>query len=161
MNFLRFLLFLALATWLGALIFFPIVASIAFSELPSAHLAGIVVRNSLQALHHIGLIAGAIFLVSSLVYDRALEGRLRPLRASHVGIMIMLLLTAVSQFRIIPRMESLRASAGEIASLPASSPIRLEFGRLHARSVRVEGAILVLAVMVLYLTARRFGSPTS
>lgn len=148
-------MFLALATWLGALIFFPIVANIAFSALPSAHLAGVVVRNSLQALHWIGLIAGPVFLLCSSLYDRAVNGRFRPLRASHVGVLVMLLLTAVSQFKIIPRMNSLRASAGEIASLSLSDPVRQEFERLHARSVQVEGTILLLAIAILYLTSRR------
>jgi hypothetical protein len=153
-NFLRFLMFLALATWLGGLIFFPIVANIAFSALPSAPLAGMVVRNSLQALHWIGLIAGPVFLISSLVYDRAINGRFRPFRASHVAVIVMLLLTAVSEFKIIPRMDGLRASAGEIASLSPSNPVRQEFERLHARSVQIEGVILLLAIAALYLTSR-------
>jgi hypothetical protein len=148
-------MFLALATWLGGLIFFPLVANIAFSALPSTHLAGMVVRNSLQALHWMGLIAGPVFLISSLVYDRAVNGRFRPFRASHVVVTIMLLLTAVSEFKIIPRMDSLRASAGEIASLSPSHPVRQEFERLHARSVEVEGMVLVLAIAALYLTSRR------
>ena len=151
-------MFFTLATWLGGLIFFPVVANIAFSALPTAHLAGMVVGNSLHALHWIGLTAGPLFLAASLLYDRAADGRWRAFRASHVGMVLMLSLTAVSEFRIIPRMDALRASSGEIATLPPSSPIRLEFESLHARSVRVEGTILLLAVVVLYLTSSRFGS---
>ena len=55
MNFLRFLMLLAIAIWLGALIFFPVVAQISFTALPSPHLAGLVVRNSLIALHWMGM----------------------------------------------------------------------------------------------------------
>ena len=154
-NFFRFLMFFSLATWLGALIFFPIVASIAFSALPSTHLAGVVVGNSLQALHWMGLIAGPLFVICSSLYDRVVDGRFQPFRASHLGVIVMLLLTAFSQFKIIPRMDSLRASAGEIAALSLSNPVRQEFERLHARSVQVEGAILLLAIAALYLTSRR------
>jgi hypothetical protein len=48
MNLLRFLMLLALAVWIGALVFFPVVAQISFFALPSVHLAGLVVRNSLD-----------------------------------------------------------------------------------------------------------------
>jgi hypothetical protein len=151
---------LTLALWLGALIFFPVVASIAFSVLPAAHLAGLLVRSSLLALHWIGLFSGPVFLAASALYDRALEGQIRVFRASHAAIVLMVLLTALSQFRIVPRMDGLRAAAGDMASLAPSSPIRLEFDSLHTRSVHIESTTLVLAVMVLYLTSRRFGSPT-
>ena len=152
---------LALATWLGALVFFPITAATAFSVLPTPHLAGMVVRNSLRALHSLGLLAGSIFLASSLFYDRALDGRFRWLRGTHAGVLLMLSLTAVSQFWIIPHMDALRASAGEMAWLQPTNPVRLEFDRLHARSVDVEGATLAVGLIVLYLTSRRFASPSS
>ena len=51
MTFLRFLMLLALVVWLGALIFFPVVAQTSFTVLPSAHLAGLVVRGTLLTLH--------------------------------------------------------------------------------------------------------------
>ena len=160
-SILQFLTFFALAAWLGSLIFFPVVASVAFAVLPTAHLAGMVVRNSLDALHWIGLVAGLVFLISSLFYDRVVEGGFRPFRASHIAILVMLSLTAVSEFRIIPRMDALRAAAGEIASLAPNSPVRVEFESLHARSVHLEGTILLLAVLVLFLTSRRFASVTA
>ena len=39
MTFLRFMILLALAIWIGALIFFPVVAQTSFTVLPSTHLA--------------------------------------------------------------------------------------------------------------------------
>ena len=158
MNFLRFLMLLALAVWLGGLIFFPVVAQKAFSALPSTHLAGQMVRDSLRELHWMGFISGLVFLASSLLYNRAMLGRTRVFAMSHILVAAMLSLTAVSQFRIIPRMDSLRASAGELASLSGDNPIRQQFDSLHAWSTRVEGAILLLGLVVLYLTSRRFSS---
>jgi hypothetical protein len=155
MNFVRFLMVLALTVWLGALIFFPVVAQISFSVLPSAHLAGLVVRNSLIALHWMGMIAGAVFLTCSLLENRFARGYFFLFRLSHMLLLAMLALTAISQFKIIPRMDALRAAAGEIASLPASSPVRMEFDSLHAWSTRIEGLVLVLGLIVLYLTTRR------
>jgi len=151
-------MFLALAVWLGALIFFPLVAQTSFSVLPSAHLAGLVVRGSLLKLHWIGMICGAIFLMSSLLYNRLLLGRTRMLALSHILVLLMLALTALSQFRIIPQMESLRLAAGEINTLAPSDPVRMQFDSLHVWSTRIEGTVLVLGIAVLYALSRRLAS---
>jgi len=149
---------LALAVWLGALIFFPFVAATAFSALPSAHLAGLVVRGSLLHLHTIAFVCGAVFLVCSLLYNHVLLGRLMLLALSHVLIIVMLALTAISQFRIIPQMEALRVVAGEINQLAISDPTRAQFNSLHVWSTRVEGAVLVLGIILLYLTSKRLAT---
>src|SRR5579864_8308634 len=155
MNFVRFLMLLALTVWLGALIFFPVVAQISFSVLPSAHLAGLVVRNSLIALHWMGMSAGLAFLACSLIENRFARGYFSAFRPTHMLVFLMLVLAAISQFGIIPRMDALRAAAAEIALLAASSPVRIEFDSLHAWSTRIEGTVMVLGLFVLYLTVRR------
>lgn len=161
MNFLRFLMFLALGVWIGGLIFLPIVAQISFSMLPSPHLAGLVVRNSLVALHWIGLCGGGLFLLCSLIDNQITRGKLAWLLPSHLVVLVMLGLTAISQFSTIPRMDALRTSAGEISTLPADSPIRNEFDALHSTSTHIEGAVLLLGIILLYLTSRRLASPRS
>ncbi len=158
MTFLRFLMLLALAVWLGGLIFFPVVAQTAFSVLPSTHLAGLVVRGSLITLHWMAFISGIMFLASSLIYNRATQGRPRALALSHILVITMLALTAISQFYIIPRMDTLRASAGEMSSLAADNPVRQQFDSLHVWSTRLEGTVVLLGLIVLYSTACRFDS---
>jgi hypothetical protein len=155
---LRFLLLLSLAVWLGALIFFPVVAQTSFAALPSAHLAALVVRGSLLKLHWMGIGCGVVFFVSSLLYNHILLGRARALAFSHILVFVMLALTALSQFRIIPRMETLRMAAGEINLLPPSDPIRMQFDSLHVWSTRIEGTVLVLGMAVLFLISRRLAS---
>ena len=161
MTFLRFLMLLALVVWLGDLIFFPVVAQTSFTVLPSAHLAGLVVRGTLITLHKMAFISGAIFLVSSLLYNRATQGTARALSLSHVLILAMLALTAISQFKIIPKMDTLRAAAGEISTLAADNPLHQQWDSLHAWSTRLEGTVLTLGLIVLYATARRFNSRRS
>ena len=158
MTLLRFLMLLSLAVWLGALTFFPVVAQMSFSTLPSAHLAGLVVRGSLLKLHWMGFACGVVFLASSLLYNRVLLGKTRVFALSHILVTAMLALTALSQFRIIPRMETLRLAAGEINALAPTDPVRMQFDSLHVWSTRVEGTVLVLGAIVLYLASRRFGS---
>ena len=158
MSFLRFLMLLSLVTWIGALIFFPVVAQISFTVLPSTHLAGLVVRNSLITLHWMGFVSGTLFLACSLLYNRVSIGRFRVTALSHILMIAMLALTALSQFKIIPRMDALRSSAREISALPAGPPISAQFNSLHTWSTRIEGAVLILGLLVLYSVGRRFSS---
>jgi hypothetical protein len=60
---LRTLLYLALVVWLGAEIFFPIVAAITFQTLtPDTHKAGSIVGELLRILHGMGLVSGMVAL---------------------------------------------------------------------------------------------------
>lgn len=157
MSFLRYLMLLSLIFWLGGLIFFAfVVAPAAFSVLPTRHLAGNVVARSINGLHWIGLLAGLVYLFSSVLYTRAKSGSFRVLTARNVIIVLMLALTLISQFGIIPRMDTLRASIGEIDSVPADNPARMQFDALHVWSTRVEGGVLLLGLVAAYLTANAF-----
>jgi hypothetical protein len=55
-------------------------------------------------------------------------------------------------------MDTLRASAGEISTLATDGPIRQQWDSLHNWSTRLEATVLVLGLIVLYATARRFSS---
>ncbi len=153
MSFLRYLMLLSLVVWVGGLIFFPVVAQTAFSVLPTRHLAGTVVGRSLGILHWMGMVSGIVFLVTSLAYSRFRTGTAHVFAARNLLICIMLALTLISQFGIIPRMDALRASIGEIDSVPPDNPVRMQFDALHVWSTRVEGSVLLLGLVVAYLTA--------
>jgi len=157
MTFVRFLMLLCLIVWLGALIFFPVVAQTSFSVLPSRHLAGNVVGRSLGILHWMGIISGFVFLACSLIYSRLSTGDFHFLAARNLLICLMLVLTLISQFSIIPRMDGLRASiGGEMDSVPMDSPVRTQFDSLHVWSERVEQAILLMGLVVVDLVASAF-----
>jgi uncharacterized membrane protein len=158
MSFLRFLMLLSLVCWIGGLIFFAFVlAPTAFSVLPSTHLAGNVVGRALGKLHWIAIVSGIVYLGSSLLYSRMVDGSAHVFGARHVLLCLMLALTLISQFGIIPRMDVLRASLGEVRSVPVDNPERVQFGALHVWSTRVEGAVLLLGLVVVYLTAQQLG----
>ena len=158
MTFLRFVMLLAVGIWVGALVFFPFVAQTAFSALSSPHSAGIVVRYSLRDLHWLGFISGLTFIAASIALNRIATGRMRVFRLTHILVIAMLALTALSQFSIMPGMERLRASVGEISALPAGDPIRSQFDSLHAWSTRIEGAVLALGLIVPYGVSRRLAA---
>jgi len=156
MSFLRFLMLVSLICWVGGLIFFAFVlAPTAFSVLPTTHLAGNVVGRTLGKLHWIGIASGIIFLASSMFYSRLTDGTAHVFAARHVLLCVMLALTLISQFGIIPRMDTLRASLGEVSAAPIDSPERAQFDALHVWSTRVEGAVLLLGLVAVYLTAQQ------
>src|SRR5450432_3541186 len=156
MSFLRFLMLLSLIVWLGGLIFFPVVAQTAFSVLPTRQLAGSMVGRSLGILHWMGIVSGVVFLVGSMLLSRLTTGEAHPFATRNLLICGMLGLTLISQFGIIPRMDAIRASIGEIDAAPADLPARLEFDALHHWSTRIESGVILLGLVVAYLTARSF-----
>jgi hypothetical protein len=53
-------------------------------------------------------------------------------------------------------MDALRASLGDVNAAPLDNPARIQFDALHVWSTRVESAVLLLGLVVVYLTARSF-----
>lgn len=154
MSFLRFVMVLSLVVWIGGLIFFAFVlAPTSFQVLPNTHLAGNVVGRALGKLHWIAIFSGIAFLFSSLLYSRLTSGTAHLLAMRHVLIILMLGLTLLSQFWIIPRMDTLRDSVGDFAAVPLNNPARVQFDALHVWSTRVEGAVLILGLVAVFLTA--------
>jgi uncharacterized membrane protein len=160
MPFLRFFMLLSLVVWIGGLVFFAFVlAPTAFNipaVLPNTHFAGNVVRVALSKLHWIAIASGIVFLISSLLYSRLTDGTAHVFAARHVLLCVMLALTLISQFGIMSRMDTLRVSLGDVNSAPVDNPARMQFEALHVWSTRVEGAVLLLGLVVVYLTARSF-----
>ncbi len=153
MSFLRFLMVLSLVVWIGGLIFFAFVlAPTAFQVLPNTHLAGNLVGRSLGKLHWLAIFSGVVFLITSLLYSYLTTGTAHVFALRHVVLCLMLALTLFSQFWMIPRMDTLRASVGDFATVPLTDPARVQFDALHAWSTRVESAVLLLGLAAVYLT---------
>lgn len=169
----RSLLLLCLVVWLGGLVFFgAVVAPVAFGTLMpmfsdpafGVHVAGTMVRNSLLALHWMGLVAGAA-MIFLLAVESSMRWTRRSIRPSFAVLAFMLALTAFSQFSILPRMEVLRSQHGtEIDNLTpegAGNPARVEFNRLHHLSTQLEGGVLLGGLALTVLLARPEPNPES
>jgi len=158
MSFLRFLMLLSLVVWIGGLVFFAFaLAPTAFHVLPTRLLAGTLVGKLLTKLHWIAIFSGIVFLISSLVYSRLTDGTAHVFAMRHVLICLMLGLTLFSQFWITPRMLTLRAEVSNFdTAATLDNPARVQFDALHVWSERVEGAVLLLGLVVVYLTAGVF-----
>jgi hypothetical protein len=151
----RTLLYLSLIVWLGAEIFFPIVAAITFSKLmPDTHTAGSIVGQLIHILHGMGLVSGMVALALLALAPAWGIYKPRAALAPMCLIVLMLALTVYSQFSIIPSMERDRVAAGgAIDTADASNVITVHFNKLHNRSEHVEEAILLLGLASVALVA--------
>src|SRR5271165_7196917 len=110
---LRTLLYLALAVWLGAEIFFPVVAAITFTTLrPDTHAAGAIVGQLLRILHGMGLVSGMVILALLALAPAWGIYKPRSVLAPMALVVLMIAFTVYSQFSIIPAMERDRVAAG-------------------------------------------------
>jgi uncharacterized membrane protein len=154
---LRILRLLAMVVWVGGLIFFAFVlAPVAFGTLPSTHLAGTVVGATLRILHLMGVYSGLIFVLATSVL---LKQAPRPIKGRYETQLllaaVMLAATAYLQVGVLPAMERDRAAAGgDIDASPLTSEPHQHFNRLHTRSERIEGGVLLCGLAIVVLMAR-------
>jgi len=157
MSIVRFLLLLSLVVWVGGIVFFAfVVAPTVFHPgiLPSRQLAGAVVSRSLSILHWMGLTCGLIFLVTSMIESQVMNGVPDFFSGRNVLVCCMILLTLIGMFAISTRMLELRNQMVFIDNVPHDDARRVEFNRLHVWSTRLESAVLLFGLAVIFLTSR-------
>ena len=144
---------LALVVWVGGIIFFAFVVAPTLFHALLPEQAGRVVGRSLTILHWMGIFSAMVFLFCSVFYSRLKYARFKAFTLANVLIVLMLVLTLISQFGITPRIRALRAELHPADSVQADTS---EFNRLHAWSTRLEGGVFFMGLVVIGLTARRF-----
>jgi uncharacterized membrane protein len=152
-TFLRFLQFFALGTWVGGIIFLSFVEAPGVFGILRANReqAGTIVGYSLTRLHYMGITATVVYLVAGLAVVKSAKWLVTP---AATLVLAMLALTVISQFAVRPRMAGLRTQMTSLDATPPENPPRIRFDRLHRVSVQLEGATLLMGVMVIFLTAR-------
>lgn len=147
-RFLRFVQFLTLGGWIGAIFYFAAVLAPGVFRLLAQDQAGLLIEFTLWRLHVMGEVAAVTFLFASIVL--AVSGAKRLIWPA-LCVMVMLALTMVSQHVVIRRMIDLRQQMISVASTPPSNPLRAEFDRLHGVSVDLEGVVLLVGLASLFL----------
>jgi uncharacterized membrane protein len=148
----KFLQVFALGTWIGSIIYLSfVVAPGAFATLKDTDQAGAMVGYALSRLHFLGLVAGILYLVLGFFLVRGMKDLLQP---AMLGVLLMVVLTAVSQGYVTSRMHDLRVKMVSVQATPKDDPSRVEFDRLHGMSVKLEVAVLLLGVVSLFFTVR-------
>ncbi|MBI3652616.1 MAG: DUF4149 domain-containing protein [Acidobacteria bacterium] len=144
---------LLIGLWLGSMAFFSFaLAPSAFAVLPSRHLAGLIVGNTLLKLEMIGLVVGVLLVLLQILKTRVVNRRGL---VNFLLLLVMLATTAALRFWISPAMNTLRqAMNGEIDNVPMTDPTRIQFNDLHQYSVRLMGITLVAGLALLFFTVR-------
>ena len=151
MNFLRTFEFLSLSVWLGSDVFLSfVVAPGAFRILASRDSAGAMVGYALWWMHVIGVVCGIAILLARLLRTRTLASLATPVS---LFVVLMILLTVVSQHAVSPKMAALRVQMGSIQAA-ADSPLLAEFGKLHRISVSLESGVLLAGFAAMYLMVK-------
>ena len=144
-----FVYLLAIACWLGAIVFFSFVtAPSVFTSLPIAE-AGKVISVIFPRYYAVGYIAGSVAVLMSILFTVA-----RPARGwwgiTTVLLALGLAITFYAGLVVLPRADKLRHVAEDSSPQPEQ---KAEFDRLHALSVYLNGAVLLLNVGALVTTA--------
>src|ERR1700761_3776417 len=109
-NFLRTVEFLCLSLWLGSDVFLSfVVAPGAVRVLAGRDQARAGVGYSLGWMHLIGVVCGVVFLVVRFLRMRSTATLVAP---ATLCVILMILLTVVSQRAVSPRMAALRVQMG-------------------------------------------------
>jgi len=149
-----------LSTWLGAAAFFSFVlAPVAFSVLPTQHLAGQIVSRTLTIVEIAGIAVGAILLLLSFL-SRGRRGKAFPFDLSALAV---IMLAMIGSKMVSGRMHALRVQAGEMLySLPASDSLRSAFDQLHHFSVGLMSlAMIVALVLIVRMLLGKSGLPAN
>src|SRR5947208_13524655 len=155
-SFLRTLEFLGLSLWLGSDVFLSlVVAPGAFKILASRDQAGAMVGFGLWWMHMIGVVGGIVILLARLARTRTFASLATP---AALCVVLMILLTVVSQHAVSPKMAALRVQMGSIQATVADSPLLVEFSRLHRASVSLESGVLLAGLAAMYLMAKDLGA---
>ena len=152
-SILRTIEFLALGVWLGSDVFLSfVVAPGAFRVLaPNRDQAGAIVGFSLTRMHLSGIALGIVFLLVRLVRTRSFASFVTP---AALCVVLMIALTAISQYTVSAKMAALRMQMGSIQATTADSPLLAEFSRLHTVSVSLESGVLLAGFAAMYLMVR-------
>ena len=145
----RCVFWLALAVWIGQIVFFSfVVAPTVFGAVPQ-ETAGQIVGAIFPRYYLLGTIAGVVALVAALGIGRA------PTTTSAwtavVVMLVMMLAATLYAGRVIqPRAQALRPQLHAAVVDPA---VRATFDTLHRRAVQLNGGVLLLGIAAICIAA--------
>ncbi len=153
---LRAIEILGLGLWLGSDVFLSfVVAPGAFRILASRDQAGAMVGFGLWWMHMIGVVCGIAILLARVVRTRTFASLATP---AALCVVLMILLTVVSQHAVTPKMEALRVQMGSIQATAADSPLLAEFSKWHWISVALESGVLLAGMAGMYLMVKELAT---
>jgi putative copper export protein len=157
---LRYAHLLALAVWIGSVVFLSFVAAPAlFGALPR-EMAGRATAAIFPPYHALGAACGLVAILTALLAAARAGAWTRPL-AIEIGMLVLMTgLTLCNRQTILPRAQAARAALAGPAGSPEPEAARARFAALHRISVALNGAVLLLGLGTLAIASvRPPGSP--
>ncbi len=150
MTVLLFLYLLAIACWIGSIIFFSfVIAPTVFRTLARPD-AGKLLAALFPRYYIVGYAAGAAALALAIYLLIARPGARLWWGAALLAIAIALGCTLYAGMVVRPRVDAIRTVSEEANPDPAR---KAEFDRLHHLSVILNGAVLLLDLLALFASA--------
>jgi len=150
---LRFVHLLSLAVWIGAVVFFSFVTAPAlFGALPR-EMAGRATAAIFPRYYVLGATCGGAALVSGALLALRSPGAVRWLLPEVLIVAVMTGLTLYAGWGILPEADRLRRALHAPPGGIENGAMRARFSDLHRRSVALNGAVLLLGLSALALTA--------
>ena len=151
MILVRSLFSLALAVWVGAVVFFSlVVAPGMFAALPR-ETAGTALGVLFPRYYALGVVVGAVTVGAAALLWRRQGGR--AWAAINVMSALMLAATLYAGAVVEPRARALRPLLH--AEQHADPATQTEFDRLHHLAVELNGAVLLLGIVTICVAANR------
>ncbi|HZP43824.1 MAG TPA: DUF4149 domain-containing protein [Candidatus Binatia bacterium] len=149
MGVVRFVYLLALAVWVGEIVFFSFVGAPTIFAVLERTRAGDVTSAIFPRYYALAVACGAVAVVGAFLLGR---GAVRPglWRTAVVALLLGLGATLWAARVVQPRAAALRAA---MHAAPADAPVRLEFGRLHRTAVLLNAGALVAGLVALGASA--------
>lgn len=110
-----------------------------------------MVGYALGRMHLGGILAGVLVLLARMVRTKSFSSLATP---AGLCVLLMIALTATSQFTVSAKMAALRVQMGSIQATALDSPLLVEFARLHRISVSLESGVLLAGMAAMYLMVR-------
>jgi hypothetical protein len=155
MSFIKDFRALLIGLWLGAAIFFVVVAQSSFAVLPTRELAGAVVSRTLMIINLSGLVLGLIALAASFVKTVGTKAFL--LWAERLLVVVLTICCAVNQFVIAIWLAYVRGQFGgkPIDEIAPDDPLRIQFNNLHEYSVWILITAMIAALLAFFIILRK------
>jgi len=98
-----------------------------------------------------GIACGVALLLARLLRTRTFESVASP---AALGVALMIVLTAISQYTVSAKMAGLRVQMGSIQATAEGSPLLAEFSKLHKISISLESGVLLAGIAAMVLMVR-------
>ncbi|MDO8461812.1 MAG: DUF4149 domain-containing protein [Deltaproteobacteria bacterium] len=147
----NFLHLLSLVLWIGTVLFFSgVLTPTLFKSLPRDE-ASKIVGLLFPLYFKVGLLAGSVALISLIVHSIRVHSF--PI-ARLLVLAIMIGLTVHNVLVVYPRAHTLKEELATTTEETLKPMLQEEFAHAHRYSVTLNGLVLILGLLLLYLTSK-------